>query len=207
MHIEILSEEQKKLLPYIAQFKRSFYLVGGTAIALHIGHRQSIDFDLFTFSKINKSRLKERLWKIPFKKEIIFEDVDQLHLSINGVKVTFFQYPYLIEHTHKLNNIISLPNLLSLSAMKAFALGRRAKWKDYVDLYFVIKNHYPIKEIADMTEKLFDTQFSQKLFLQQLTFHKDINFAEKVEYMPGYEVNEEVIKAFLIDKALEQMIL
>ena len=206
MHIEILSKEQKELLPYIAQFKRSFYLVGGTAIALHIGHRQSIDFDLFTFSKINKSKLKERLWKIPFKKEIIFEDVDQFHLTINGVKATFFQYPYSIEHTQKLNNIITLPDLLSLSAMKAFALGRRAKWKDYVDLYFIIKDYYPIKEIADVAEKLFDTQFSEKLFLQQLTYHKDINYTENVEYMPGYEVDEEVIKTFLIDKALEPMI-
>jgi len=206
MHLEILSEEQKKLLPYIAQFKRSFYLVGGTAIALHIGHRQSIDFDLFTLSKINKSKLKERLWKIPFKKEMIFEDVDQLHLSINGVKATFFQYPYLMEHTQKLDNIITLPNLLSLSAMKAFALGRRAKWKDYVDLYFIIKDYFPIKEIAGVAEKLFDTQFSEKLFLQQLTYHKDINYTEKVEYMPGYEVDEEVVKAFLINKALEPMI-
>ena len=47
MHLEILNKEQKELLPILSQFKREYYLVGGTAIALHIGHRESIDFDLF----------------------------------------------------------------------------------------------------------------------------------------------------------------
>jgi hypothetical protein len=47
MHLEILSKEQVELLPLVSQFKREFYLVGGTAIALHIGHRESIDFELF----------------------------------------------------------------------------------------------------------------------------------------------------------------
>ena len=49
MHIEILSSEQQALLPWAKQFKREFYLVGGTAIALYIGHRKSIIFDLFVF--------------------------------------------------------------------------------------------------------------------------------------------------------------
>ena len=59
MHLEVLSEEQCELLPFIAQFKRSFYLVDGTAIALYIGHRRSVDFDLFTERKLNKSSIKQ----------------------------------------------------------------------------------------------------------------------------------------------------
>ncbi|MDO8952122.1 MAG: hypothetical protein Q7U86_05815 [Draconibacterium sp.] len=47
MHREILSNEQVNLLSIVKQFKREYYLVGGTAIALQIGHRRSIDFDLF----------------------------------------------------------------------------------------------------------------------------------------------------------------
>jgi len=49
MHTEILSKEQKELFPFLKRYQRSFYLVGGTAIALHLGHRRSVDFDLFTF--------------------------------------------------------------------------------------------------------------------------------------------------------------
>jgi hypothetical protein len=47
MHLEILSDEQKDMLALFSVFKREYYMVGGTAIALHIGHRKSIDFDMF----------------------------------------------------------------------------------------------------------------------------------------------------------------
>jgi hypothetical protein len=53
MFDNILTTNQKKLLPLIKKFSLDFYLVGGTAIALHLGHRRSIDFDLFTEKKFN----------------------------------------------------------------------------------------------------------------------------------------------------------
>jgi len=203
MHLEILSDKQKELLPHITQFKNSFYLVGGTAIALQIGHRRSIDFDLFSYTKLNKSRIRQKLLQIPFRQQIIFEDIDQMHFYINEVKLTFFNYPYLVEHPVKTDQKLSMPTLLSLSAMKAFALGRRAKWKDYVDLYFLLKNGFSIKEIVVEAEKLYQTHFSEKLFREQLSFHKDINYTEEVEFMPGFEVHEKTVKTFLIDRALE----
>lgn len=55
MHTEIFSPGQIELLPYLKAFNRSFYLVGGTAVALHIGHRRSVDFDLFTSAALNKA--------------------------------------------------------------------------------------------------------------------------------------------------------
>ncbi len=103
MYIEILSETQKALLPYIAQFKRTFYLVGGTALSLQIGHRQSIDFDLFTFkTTLNKTLIRQKLTHIPFSQRLLFEDADQIHLNINGIKTTFFAYPYDIPHLENL---------------------------------------------------------------------------------------------------------
>lgn len=61
MHDEILNVAQKKLLPLLAQFKREYYLVGGTAIALHIGHRRSVDFDMFKPTAINHKRNLDRM--------------------------------------------------------------------------------------------------------------------------------------------------
>jgi len=148
MHPEILSGQQRELLPFVAQFRRGFYLAGGTAIALHIGHRRSIDFDLFTIKKLNKSRIRQKVFELPHNKQTLFDDADQIHFYINGVKTTFFCYPYPVEHIEVLKGVISMPSLLSLSAMKAFALGRRAKWKDYVDLYFMLKDHFSVKEIS-----------------------------------------------------------
>jgi len=203
MQIEILTDRQKELLPYLAIFRRSFYLVGGTAIALYLGHRRSIDFDLFSYTRLKKQDIWRKLDVIPYRKKRIFEDTDQLHLYINEIKVTFFNYPYQVEHPTILDKVISMPTLLSLSAMKAFALGRRAKWKDYVDLFFLIKNHFSVKSISDEARRLFKDQYSEKLFRQQLTFHKDINYSEQIEFMEGFEVSEEAVKGFLIDKALE----
>ena len=70
MHDEILNVAQKKLLPLMAQFKREYYLVGGTAIALHIGHRRSVDFDMFKPTAINHKRNLDRIVASGFKYQV-----------------------------------------------------------------------------------------------------------------------------------------
>jgi hypothetical protein len=202
MHTEIFNEGQVTLLPFIKTFQRTFYMVGGTAIALYLGHRRSVDFDLFSEKELSKYRIKGKLVQIPFKQIPIFEDHDQLHLLINNVKVTFFHYPYPIKHPVKVDSFITTPALLSLASMKAFALGRRAKWKDYVDLFFILKYHYTIKEICRECEINFGPQFSGKLFREQLAFHKDIDYSEPIEYLIPAPPDDE-IKKFLIDIATD----
>ena len=205
MHLEILTTQQRELLPFIASFRRSFYLVGGTAIALYIGYRRSIDFDLFTLKKLNRSRIKQKVFELLYNKQTIFDDIDQIHFLINDVKITFFYYPYPVEHCEMLRNVISMPSLLSLSAMKAFALGRRAKWKDYVDLYYLLKEYFSIKDISTEAERIFGQLFSEKLFREQLAFHKDIDYSEPIEFMPGFYVAEKDVKDFLINKSLQDI--
>lgn len=202
MHTEIFNADQAQLLPWLQSFNRTFYLVGGTAIALHLGHRRSIDFDLFTSANLVKPRIKSKLLQIPFHQVPIFEDYDQLHLLINNVKVTFFNFPYPILHQVKISRFLTMPDLLGLAAMKAFALGRRAKWKDYVDMYFILHDHFTISEISRECEILFSGQFSEKLFRQQLAFHNDIDFSEPVEFL-SEPVHENTIKEFLIEKAID----
>jgi len=58
MRNDILTDEQQQLLPLIGLFSKEYYLVGGTAIALYIGHRRSVDFDLFTPGEINRKESK-----------------------------------------------------------------------------------------------------------------------------------------------------
>jgi len=57
MHKEILSERQMELLPLAGRFSREYFLAGGTAVALHIGHRRSIDFGLFKFGHLNHRKI------------------------------------------------------------------------------------------------------------------------------------------------------
>jgi hypothetical protein len=202
MHTEIFSGKQNELLPYLRAFKRKFYMVEGTAIALHLGHRRSIDFDLFGRNEINKKDIRKKLEAVPFRIVRIFEDTDQLHFIINDIKVTFFNYAYDIEHPLSLEQNLSYPSLLSLASMKAYALGRRAKWKDYVDLYFILKDYYSVEEISDEAIRNFGQLYSEKLFREQLAFHKDIDYSEPVEYLIT-EPSQNEIKELLTDKALD----
>lgn len=202
MHTEIFSGKQNELLPYLKVFRRRFYMVGGTAIALHLGHRRSGDFDLFCKSYINKKDIRKKLEPVPFRIIKLFEDTDQIHFLINEIKVTFFNYTYEIEHSLSLEQNLSYPSLLSLASMRAYALGRRAKWKDYVDLYFILKDFYSIEEISNEAFSNFGQLFSEKLFREQLAFHKDIDYSEPVEFLIP-EPSQYEIKEFLTEKALD----
>ena len=203
IHKEVLTEEQKKLLPVLKDFSKNFGLVGGTAIALHLGHRRSIDFDLFSNEKFGNKELLNKIWKRQKIDNIIVNKLDELTVIIEGVKFTFFRYPFEIKYDHVFEDVIKYPDLLTLAAMKAFALGMRAKWKDYVDLYFVIKYHFSVDEISQQAQFIFKENFNKKLFRVQLGYYEGINYNEEVEFLPGCEIDEEKIKKELINFSLE----
>lgn len=157
MFKEILTKEQVELLPLIKKFSKEHYMVGGTAIALHIGHRRSIDFDLFTEQTIKRKQIKNIIENSGYPvTDILWEASDQMHIVINGVKITFFQYTHTIPATIGFERIIAMPSLLDLAVMKATALGGRAKWKDYVDLYFILKKYFSYNDVVKRTKELFD---------------------------------------------------
>ncbi|MBU1159702.1 nucleotidyl transferase AbiEii/AbiGii toxin family protein [Patescibacteria group bacterium] len=202
MHREILTGNQIKLLPIVQMFSRNFGLVGGTAIALQIGHRHSIDFDLFAGKKFSNFNIRKRISGRRGIRSIFKDEEGQYTFVIYDVQFTFFHYPYKIDFSEKFEDIIKIPNLLTLAAMKAFALGRRSKWKDYVDLYFIIKNYHPIKSIIKRGQKMFGHEFNEKLFRSQLAYFKDINYSEEVEFLPGFAVSDKEIKKELIKFSL-----
>lgn len=199
-HREILNDDQMSLLPIIKEFKREYYLVGGTAIALYLGHRRSIDFDLFKFSVINAKKNIEKLNHSNVDFTITRNVTEQLNIVANNVKITFFQYPFQIEAKNDFDKTIRIPELLDLAAMKAYALGRRSKWKDYVDLYFLLKNKFSLQQIIDRAISIFGDLFSDKLFRSQLSYFDDIDYTEEVEYLVN-QPSEAEIKSFLIDLA------
>jgi hypothetical protein len=97
-----------------------------------------------------------------------------------------------------------MPDLLHLAAMKAYALGRRAKWKDYVDLYFILKEHHSFDEISTKTQEIFEGLFSAKLLRQQLCYFNDIDYTEAVAYCID-PIADEVIKDFFKDLVTKQL--
>jgi len=203
IHKEILTDDQIELLPMLKLFSDRFGLVGGTAIALQIGHRRSIDFDMFTNKKFGNLAVERKFRNnVPIDK-IIVSRLDELTFMAKGVKFTFFNYPYNIEYSQKLNSFVKMPDLLTLAAMKAFALGMRAKWKDYVDLYFIMRDFHSINEIINKGEEIFTTEFNAKIFKVQLGYYNDVRYDEPVEFMPGFVVPDEEIKKKLTEHSLE----
>ena len=203
MHSEILSDNQKELLPLMAQFRREYYLVGGTAIALYLGHRRSIDFDLFKPSAINHKRNLDKIAASSFTHAVTRRVSEQMNLIVNDVKVTFFQYPFPIDPTAKFENCFRLPPLLQLAAMKAYALGRRSKWKDYVDLYFLLLDHFTIADISAVATQIFGDLYSEKMFRSQLCYFDDVDYTEAVDWLIPNPPTEEQIKQALTEFATE----
>lgn len=203
MHKEIFTEEQAKLLPLVREFSRSFGLVGGTAIALYLGHRRSIDFDMFSNKPFKNEAVRRKIKTTHHIQKVLKDETGQYTFLVNKVQMTFYHFPYKLAYSKKFEDYVKMPDLLTLSGMKAFALGGRNKWKDYVDLYFILKDHFSVKEISQKAKKLFAQEFNEKIFRNQLAYFDDINYTEQVEFMPGFAVGDEVIKQKLIEFSLE----
>lgn len=201
MHSEIFSKNQMQLLPLMAGFKREFYLVGGTAIALHIGHRQSIDFDMFKKSELKIPKIMSKISETGYTPTVTRRVSEQLNMILNKVKITFFQYPFEIDNPCKYEDVFKLPDLLTLAAMKAYTLRRRSKWKDYVDLYYILKNYYSVNQISKKATAIYGDLFSEKLFRAQLCYFKDINHSEPVIFISD-SPSENEIKTFLTQTAI-----
>jgi hypothetical protein len=200
---DVLTPEQlnlaRKLFPKI----QKFYLAGGTALALQIGHRRSVDFDLASSNPVRTFDLERRIMAEGFKIQSVFTATgDEFSILIEDTKVTFFYFPFPIQpkiiwQTGR----IKLPEIDELGAMKAYALSRRSQWKDYVDLFFLLKVKLSIDDIIAKAKQLFSNQFNTKLFREQLCYFDDIDFSETIDY---FEYTPEVseIKSFLEDIAI-----
>jgi hypothetical protein len=204
LHKEIFTKEQIDLLPVIGSFSENFGLVGGTAIALHIGHRESIDFDMFSYKKFGNLQIRNIITKQIKIDNVIVDKLGEFTILIKGVKITFFHYPFDIKFNTNFGYSIKIPDLLTLGAMKAYALGRRPKWKDYVDLYFIMKDFYKIGEISKKAGNIFGKEFSERMFRNQLAYFDDMDYKERVIWKSGFELPEEEIKKSLIEFSLEQ---
>jgi len=201
-HREILTKEQIELLPVVGVFSKNFGLVGGTAIALHIGHRESVDFDMFCLKKFGNLKIRNEIDKHVKIDSVIVDKEGEFTILIKRVKMTFFHYPFEIKFSENFGYAMKMPDLLTLAAMKAYAMGRRPKWKDYVDLYFIMKDFYSLHEVAEKANKIFKNEFNERMFRNQLAFFDDISYAEPVIYKKGFETSEKEIKSKLIEFSL-----
>jgi hypothetical protein len=154
---ECVSESLLTLLIELqnADIFRDYFLVGGTSLAMQIGHRRSDDIDLFTQKEINKEEIGEYLFN-NYRNDVIVINSQNIiyQVRINNIKVDFVKHPYnLVEPVKKDENIRYLGKK-DIAAMKLRAIensGNRAK--DFIDVYYLLKemslenmfNYYKLK--------------------------------------------------------------
>ena len=196
MRIEVLKSEQKEIFKRLKHFPE-FYLVGGTALALQIGHRISVDFDLFSAKEIPPTLLPKikRVFK-EFKIKTVINHSEQLSVMVNETKLDFVKYNFpLILKLIKFEEVKILP-AAEIAATKAYVLNHRGTLKDYVDLYFVLKNKYTtLEKIKKIAEKKYNDEFNFRLFLEQLVYLEDVKDIE-IQFLRKPISKEQMAKFF-----------
>jgi len=182
-----------KLVSDITEIKQA-YLAGGTALALQIGHRISVDLDFFTQHKFNELELSAKLTSLPkfvqngTAQWTVWGEIDQTKLSI-----FYYKYP-MLEQTVSFENL-QLASLADIAAMKINAIESRGTRRDFVDIYFLSKK-YTLEEMLSFYQKKYSA-LEDHLYsiLRSLDYFED---AEQEKQMPQMitNVNWEEIKEY-----------
>jgi len=198
MFPSILNREQESLLEQLGFLKKyGFYLAGGTALALQIGHRTSLDFDFYTEKSFDSLRLKEEFDKKFRKVQEVYVAEDTLGLDVNGVKMNFFRYGYKLLKPLQQFKEIRLVSLEDISAMKIIAISQRGKMRDFIDIYFLIKE-FGLERVIDFTRRKYPN-FNIYVGLQGLTYFKDAETNKEVGRLALIqEVSWKELKKFII---------
>jgi len=168
-------------------------LVGGTALALQIGHRKSIDLDLFgiiNFSELDKNKIFGQ-----FKKVVTIKSSANVNiLLINDIKVDFVNYSYPWLEPVLIKNEIRLAGLKDIAAMKLAAITGRGYKKDFIDIYFLL-NYYKMSELLDFYSDKYDDG-SMYMVIKSLTYFEDAEkdpMPEMIEDVSWEKVKETII--------------
>lgn len=204
-YLDLLDPERQKVFKLLKHFSHTFVLAGGTAIMLQIGHRLSYDFDCFSEKPfpINTDKMAYDI----FGENIVIrvQTRDQITLvTPTSVEITFVCHPY--KPLEKVIETDSIPlfHLDDLAANKAMTIGKRGAWRDYVDLFFLLRNKlYSMDALIALAEQKFAGMFAEKLFLEQLAYFDDFDIDPIVFLKESYEEKE--IKSFL-EKKVEEYI-
>lgn len=153
LHLEIVSEPLIELLRHLMQVDRlkSFYLVGGTALALRYGHRVSVDLDLFTHESFDSQQLAKLLVDEFDLTESVVEKNTVLGL-IHGIKTDFIAHRYALVNGIEEIDGLRLLSVEDIAAMKLNAIANRGSKKDFWDLYELLQ-HFGREELLQFYEQ------------------------------------------------------
>ncbi len=197
-----INKDTKRVLEQISDIVREmdFYLAGGTGLSLLLGHRESIDLDFFRKESFDTDELLKKLSGFT----VLDKKKDTLTGKIENVNISFFGFDYpLLSDTLEYRGI-KVASMLDIALMKLSAIMQRNTKKDFIDLYFIIKDHLPLLGLI----KQFGNKFSQSSevsipILKSLTYFVET----ETEPMPKMyiDTNWEDIKTFFISETKQVM--
>jgi len=176
----ILNWNQKRILKRVEFLKRyGFYLAGGTALALQLGHRTSRDLDFYTphhFKGLELTREFQKVFGKEIRKPVLAEDT--LWLKFRDTDLSFFRYPYKLIRPSFSYLTVKLASPEDIAAMKIEAIIGRGTKRDFVDIYYLIKK-YSLKQLLNFTQKKYPKAFNEQNCLIALIYFKDAEAAPK----------------------------
>jgi predicted nucleotidyltransferase component of viral defense system len=175
-------------------FLYKYVLVGGSALTLHMCHRKSEDLDFFTYAdSFDKKEILSFIHNFKTK-EIINQTDEQIDLLLNGVKVTFFNARWSFLKPKKVE-VFNLATIEQIATMKVNVLFLRAKYRDYYDIYFLVKQRMSLKDIFAVSEHIVEG-ITFKLFAVALVYIDDID-DDNISYLePVEEIKKEEIRDY-----------
>lgn len=152
---------------------KEFHLVGGTALALQLGHRNSIDIDLFTQNEFDDAFIIELVGK-ENKIEEIFRRKNTVICLLNNIKTDFIRHQYKLLKPPITEEGISFLSREDIAAMKFHAIIQSGKrLKDFIDIYFLLQ-HFTMKQmIGFFTSKY--TYSNAMIAMKAVNFFDDID--------------------------------
>lgn len=169
-----ISTEAKNVLDKIGKTEivKNFYLAGGTALALQLNHRESVDLDWFSAEVFSNKKIIECLSGLGVF-ELNQEDEGTVHGTLDGVKVSFLFYSQ-----KPLFPLVDLEGAKmasekDIAAMKLSAISSRGSKKDFIDFYFLLKK-YSLKELFEVFEKKYEEiKYNKIHLLKSLAYFDD----------------------------------
>lgn len=176
IHREVLDKKRILLFNKLRAFRSYGYLAGGTALALQIGHRRSVDFDIFIPKPLSNIFTNEVLSILGKSSTVRMNSSDFVFIQTpEQVEFNFVYYWYPSLNPTIPTKSISLASVSDIAADKAHTIGRRAVWRDYVDVAVLLDQKIlTLPEIIQAAMRKFKQEFVEIQFLEQLTFFEDV---------------------------------
>ena len=201
LHWEIFSKKHLTILPKLTFLKKlGFYLAGGTALALQIKHRISVDFDFYSQNRFDSNKIYQMFQEQKPKKLLLDTMAENtLILEINNIGISLFTYSYLLIKPSIITKYLNIASLEDIATMKLIAIIQRGVKRDFIDLYYLCKD-LGLENILTLTGEKY-AGFNKYLALQAIVYFQDAGKKQTREMKMLKPLNWEDVKEYFVNEA------